>query len=376
MNPYDPTAQDQHLQQLEANRKLNLLEQYEQREVLRAKPLHVAVPTGDRCNLRCVFCTDRSPTSVMRYTNLPYERFTEFTKPLENALLVQLYGWGEPFFNASYEKMFDHVTAQFPGSRIQISTNGVLLTERWVEKILDYGKCLVNISLNAATAETYAQITRRNLFDRVVANVRRLTASKAERQVADLMISLSLVAIRPNVHELPQFIELSRDLGIQYVIIQDLGILESRHSDLFLGGEFESQAHDYFEIALQKAQEAGIYLDSFTHHPVSYFMQDRLNQPSIDIPHDCLAIWEQDEEPLFYPQWGECYEPWQTFLVSQNGAVSTCCRSREIMGNIFEQSFEEIWNGDTYRAYRRSINTFRPPAACLDCPVKNGCDIR
>jgi MoaA/NifB/PqqE/SkfB family radical SAM enzyme len=46
------------------------------------------------------------------------------------------------------------------------------------------------------------------------------------------------------------------------------------------------------------------------------------------------------------------------------------------MGNLLEQSLEEIWNGEVYRTYRRTINTFRPPAACLWCPVKTGHDIR
>jgi hypothetical protein len=46
------------------------------------------------------------------------------------------------------------------------------------------------------------------------------------------------------------------------------------------------------------------------------------------------------------------------------------------MGNLLEQTFDEIWNGEVYRAYRRTINTFRPPQACLSCPVKMGSDIR
>ena len=362
------------LQRLEQNRRLNLAEQYAQLETLQSKPLHVAVPTGDRCNLRCIFCTDRGPSSSASYTDLTFDRFLRFTGPLDGALLAQLYGWGEPFVNPDYERMFDYVAGHFGGTRIYISTNGVLLTDRWIDKLLAYGKCLVNVSLNAATPETYARLTQSNHFHRVVDNVRHLMRAKGERGASDLVVTLSFVAIKPNVHELPGFIELSDELGIRYVVLQDLNILEESHLQLFLGEE-EQKARQAFLSAADLARTRGIYLDSFTHYPVTYFMRDRSEPVPIELPRDCLSVWEQDDAP-FYPQPGECYEPWMTFLLSQNGAVTTCCRAREVMGNLREQSFEEIWNGEVYRAYRRTINTFRPPEACTTCPVKTGHDIR
>jgi radical SAM protein with 4Fe4S-binding SPASM domain len=362
------------LHQLEENRRLNLAEQYAQLETLESKPLHVAVPTGNRCNLRCIFCTDRSSSSPTKYTDLTFDQFLKFTEPLDGALLTQLYGWGEPLVNPDYERMFDYVAEHFPGTRIYISTNGVLLTDKWVDKLLTYGKCLVNVSLNAATPETYAQVTQNNLFPRVVDNVRHLMQAKEDRGINDLVVTFSFVAIKPNIHELPHFIELSDELGIRYVTLQDLNILEESHAQLFLGEE-EEEARQVFLAAAEIARARGVYLDSFTHYPVTYFVQDRSEAIPIALPRDCLSVWEQDNTP-FYPQPGECYEPWMTFLLSLNGEVTTCCRAREIMGNLLEQSFEEIWNGEVYRTYRRTINTFRPPEACTTCPVKTGLDIR
>jgi radical SAM protein with 4Fe4S-binding SPASM domain len=364
-----------HTHQLEQNRRLNLTEQYAQLEVLQSKPLHIAIPTGNRCNLRCIFCTDRSLSSPADYTDLTFDQFLQFTEPLDDALLTQLYGWGEPFVNPDYERMFDYVTEHFAGTRLYISTNGVLLTDEWADKLLAYGKCLVNVSLNAATPETYAQLTQRNLFHRVVGNVRNLMRAKEERAVNDLVVALSFVAIKPNIHELPRFIELSDELGIRYVTLQDLSILEEGHVQLFLGDD-EAEARRMFLVAAEIAQARGVYLDSFTHYPVTYFMQDRSESIPRDLPRDCLSVWEQDDNAPFYPQPVECYEPWMTFMISQNGAVTTCCRAREVMGNLLEQSFEEIWNGEVYRTYRRTINTFRPPEACTMCPVKTGHDVR
>ena len=361
-----------HTRLLARNHKLNMEEQYEQMEVLRSKPLHVAVPTGNRCNLRCIFCTDRSPAT--EYTDLTFDQFLRFTEPLEAASMVQLYGWGEPFVNPEYERMFDHVAEHYAGTRIYISTNGVLLTARWVDRLLGYGKCLINVSINAATRKTYAQIAQADLFQQVIDNVDRLARAKKERNATDLVISLSFVAIRPNIHELERFVALADELGVPYVIVQDLSIMEERHRQLFLG-EDEQRARASFLAAAEEARSRGVYLDSFTHYAVTYFSQERGSYAHLDLPRDCLPVWEQDDETLFSPQPGECYEPYQTFLISQNGATTTCCRAREVMGNLLEQSFDEIWNGKTYRAYRRAINTFRPPPACVSCPIKMGSDV-
>jgi radical SAM protein with 4Fe4S-binding SPASM domain len=371
----DNKSKSDHLIQIQANRELNLNEQYAQLEILQSMPLHVAIPTGDRCNLQCVFCTDRSLSSITKYTDLTFSQFLQFIQPLEKALLIQLYGWGEPLYNPDYEKMFDYVTEHYAGARIYVSTNGTLLTKKWVAKLLDYGRCLVNISINAGTPETYARLMQRKLFPRVVKNVQALIGAKEERNAEDFLVTLSYVTIKPNIHEISSFVELSDKLGIRYITLQDLNILEDSHYQLFLGdGEFE--ARSLFLAAFELAQAKGIYLDSFTHYPVEYFVQDRNKPISIDLPDDCLSVWEQVDNPPFYPQPGECYEPWMTFMISQSGAVTTCCRAKEVMGNLLEQSFYEIWNGEKYRAYRRTVNTFRPPEACLDCPVKAGYDIR
>lgn len=365
---------EDHLAEITANRRLNLQEQFAQYESLRSWPLHVAIPTGDRCNLRCVFCTDRSPSADW-YTDATFEGFLRFVEPVRKASLVQLYGWGEPFVNRAYGKMFDYVTNNFPGTRLYISTNGVLLNERWAKKIIDYGKCLVNISLNAATAETHRAIAGFDVFARIVANVRRLVRLRATRQVRDLVITLSFTATRINMAEFPRFIALSARLGIDYVVLQDLTLLEESHRALYLGNT-PDLAREAFLKGSELALEKGIYLDSFMHIPGIHFLRDRTESAAYELPRDCLAVWHQDDDAPFQPQAGECYEPWMTFMMSQNGVVATCCRARESMGNLNQQSFQEIWNGDLYRTYRRTINTFRPPEACRSCPVKTGHDIR
>ena len=51
-----------------------------------------------------------------------------------------------------------------------------------------------------------------------------------------------------------------------------------------------------------------------------------------------------------------------------------CCRDLEhktVLGNLFEQEFEEIWNGPAYQALRKDIveGTVENQQACRDCDM-------
>jgi radical SAM protein with 4Fe4S-binding SPASM domain len=61
--------------------------------------------------------------------------------------------------------------------------------------------------------------------------------------------------------------------------------------------------------------------------------------------------------------------------VTANGNVLPCCIApftdaayeSIVLGNIFQQTAEEIWNGPQYRAWRRGMLQGCPPDACANC---------
>lgn len=66
-----------------------------------------------------------------------------------------------------------------------------------------------------------------------------------------------------------------------------------------------------------------------------------------------------------------CREPFYGFTVHVNGNVVPCDRDwagENVMGNVFEQTIEEIWNGPRYRAFRDQMKSTQKPAMCRACP--------
>ncbi|MDD5216864.1 MAG: radical SAM/SPASM domain-containing protein [Candidatus Omnitrophica bacterium] len=69
-----------------------------------------------------------------------------------------------------------------------------------------------------------------------------------------------------------------------------------------------------------------------------------------------------------------CPYPWLSLVIASNGEVVACCRDLEhktIMGNLFEQELQEIWNGEKYQQLRMDLAERKPYKinACKDCDM-------
>ena len=74
-----------------------------------------------------------------------------------------------------------------------------------------------------------------------------------------------------------------------------------------------------------------------------------------------------------------CQKPWtdvNNFTV--DGRMDVCCittgssQAHYAIGNIQEQNFQEIWNGERMRDFRRTVNSDKPLPPCQRCPMAYG----
>jgi radical SAM protein with 4Fe4S-binding SPASM domain len=340
----------------EENNKLNEKERNLQKEILKSYPVNVILPTGTKCNNRCIFCTDRSPQTSSHYSDLSFDRFVRLCEPLEYATSVGLYGWGEPLLNPDYGRMFNYVVENFPGIEITVSTNGILLNGGWIEKFVSCENISLNISLNASNAKTYKLLAQNDQFDRITENIQRLIDLKKKENTNSPEIVLSFVAIKENIIELPAFVRLASRLGVDRVVVQDLILLDEnlRKHSLTLYAEF---AKSIFLVALKTAQESGVHLIPFV--PVYY------------LPIDSNSFVENEKiDRKVSAEF--CIEPWIYLRVSSEGEVKLCCYSEEVLGNLNYEKMADLWNGEKYRYFRRKVNSDDLPEDCKKCPKKLG----
>ncbi|GMA19817.1 GTP 3',8-cyclase MoaA [Arsenicicoccus piscis] len=141
-----------------------------------ARDLRVSVT--DRCNLRCTYC-------------MPAEGLPWLPRPemLDDDELVRVVGLfvsmgvtqvrltgGEPLLRRSLVDVVGRIAALEPRPRIAMTTNGVGLA-RVAAPLAAAGLDRVNISLDTVDRDTFAQLTRRDRFDDVVAGLEAAAAA-------------------------------------------------------------------------------------------------------------------------------------------------------------------------------------------------------
>jgi cyclic pyranopterin phosphate synthase len=165
------------------------------------------VSVTDRCNFRCRYCMPAEGLEwLARDAVLSFEEIERVVRVLASMGVdeVRLTG-GEPLVRRDLPLLVE-LLAAVPGLEdLSLTTNGVLL-DRLAEPLVRAGLRRVNVSLDTLSHVRFAEITRRDALDRVLAGL-----AEAERYPELRPIKVNCVAIKGFTEaEVPALAELAR----------------------------------------------------------------------------------------------------------------------------------------------------------------------
>jgi cyclic pyranopterin phosphate synthase len=169
------------------------------------KSLRVSVT--DKCNFRCRYCMPAEGLEWLpREEVLSFEEIARLVGVLAEMGVeeVRLTG-GEPLVRRDLPVLVG-MLARIPGvDDLSLTTNGVLL-DRLAAPLVQAGLRRINVSLDSLSHTRFAEITRRDALDRVLAGL-----AEAERYPELRPIKVNCVAIRGfTEEEVPALAELAR----------------------------------------------------------------------------------------------------------------------------------------------------------------------
>jgi|JI10StandDraft_1071094.scaffolds.fasta_scaffold04979_9 molybdenum cofactor biosynthesis enzyme MoaA len=169
-------------------------------------PLELVVPATSYCNYDCLMCSHGAEGSLT--DELP-PAFYQALAPLWPGLgRLEVLG-GEPLASPVFrEFLAGPVWRAHPQLEVALTTNGSYLTPDALDRYRDVAFAHVTISLNAATAATYAAVNRGLPWARIRGHLDALWARRAERG-DPAAITYSFVILRANRHELEAFTALA-----------------------------------------------------------------------------------------------------------------------------------------------------------------------
>jgi MoaA/NifB/PqqE/SkfB family radical SAM enzyme len=184
---------------------------------------HLQVEVTTRCDLPgCLMCPRRAWPERWLNQDLSWQNFERLIPALKLFTHVHLSGWGEPLL---HPRLWDMAkTARSQGCGVSLTTNGMNLTEAVQMQVLDHLD-MVAVSLDGAKAETYERLRPGADFRRVTEQVAALCSRKRSLGRPRPEVVLLFMKMRPNVAELPDFLRLAGDLGVDRVNATNLDFI-------------------------------------------------------------------------------------------------------------------------------------------------------
>ena len=156
-----------------------------------AEPVCLYLETTNRCNLLCTTCP-RTFEDLEPPADMSWELFTSIVDQFARIARVVLHGVGEPMMVRALPRMIRYLKDR--GVYILFNTNGTLLTQRAGRELIDAGLDELRISLDAATPQSFALVRGRDLFARIVRNVRAFTVGSSRVDLQACKLEYSIVS--------------------------------------------------------------------------------------------------------------------------------------------------------------------------------------
>src|SRR4051812_12092472 len=325
-------------------------------------PQHLQVEVSGACNLRCRMCLVRyAPAVGRREGALAYEDFLALVDSVPQLKRLTLQGLGEPLLSPHLLEMIRHAARR--GVHVGFNTNGVLLSRAVAKALVASGTSHVHVSLDGASAATYEDMRhgtghapRPGQFERVVANLRGLLASRGEARRPRVV--LVFVAMRRNVEELEALVALAADLGVDELWVQNLSHVFS-----------DTDPAGGYEAIRRYAESEALFAEPQTATAArAIFARAAARARGLGLKLRLPDLREAEA--------GSCSWPWDGAYVTHRGHVQPCCMvmgsDRATLGRLADRPFPEIWHGEAYRRFRRALASGDPPDVCAGCSEYRG----
>jgi len=316
----------------------------------------IQVEVSSHCNASCAYC----PRTVYRDTwinrNLSLAVFKKLLPAIANTELVFLQGWGEPFLNPDIFTMI--VLAKKVGCRVGTTTNGMLLDNWRMNRLIECGMDIVSFSI-AGLDDMNDTLRKGTRLEAVLNIIRKLNQEKKNRGLTKPAIHISYLLFRSGLKDLARMPDVLMDLGINQVVISTLDFVPTEeYEDETLSPSNTAEYDEllsYLDGVKATAERVGLQV---------HYNLERANKAR-----------------------GSCSEnPQRSFYISSDGTVSPCVFTnlpvsnvsysfhgekfpyeQLTFGNIRNHSISAIWRQKEYAAFRRSFDTGLLTPACRNC---------
>ncbi len=334
------------------------------------------VEPTNHCNLDCLTCYRNNWAEALgRMNDATYQRILDSVKEIDPKPTIFFGGIGEPTL---HKRLPDWIAqAKALGSRVEMITNGTLLTEELSRQLIAAGLDLLWVSIDGATPESYADVRLGAELPNVLHNLSVLRRLRGGGHFPKPEIGIAFVAMERNIDDLPEVLKIARRHGAKHFKVSNVLAIDEQ-----LRGErlYESAANDLAFISSAFTPHLSLPKMPFTEKTRAALFEAFRSGYNVNFAGNSFS---DANDVCNFVESGSLAVAW-------NGNVSPCLplmhshmhyikghwrRSRaHIVGNVNERGLLELWNDPAYVRYRDHVQgfAFSPCTFCGGCEMLDG----
>jgi MoaA/NifB/PqqE/SkfB family radical SAM enzyme len=308
-------------------------------------PVDVQILPVDYCNAKCVFCPAFAVPSKIKEKHAPalivkknrlnldlFYRLIDELKEMGGAKRVHFTG-GEPLLHPELTSMVAYLKRKMPWCEAAVVTNGINLS-KMAKDLIAAGVDRFSVSINGTSAESLRRLGMggKTALDKIINGLKALTELRSHN--GRPFLGLTSVLTRHNYNEVEDLTNLA--LGLKVSSLTFLPLV------LFRFGEYKSN-----DIHALSPEEFRKFKENLNN------MQKVSRKIGIFI--GLSSRWDErgciDSGKLY--QEIPCYSGYTFTLVSSDGKILPCCNCLNALGDLNNQSFEDIWQSEGYTKFRK-----------------------
>ena len=288
-------------------------------------PFNISIEPTTSCNLGCPECPSGLKSFTRDTGTLSVDFYKKFLNEVQKDLIyLYFYFQGEPYLHpdflslvkAASEKKIYTVT----------STNAHFLSPRKATETVQSGLDRILISIDGASQETYESYRKGGKLAKVIEGTKNLVKAKRQLNSSTPHIIIQFLVVKPNEHEIPEILQLGKDLGVDEVKLKTAQVYDFKN-----GNELIPSIEQYSRY---RKNEDG-----------SYRIKNKLENKCWKLWHSCVVTWD--------------------------GNIVPCCFDKDAkyeMGSLQTHTFQSIWENKNYKAFRgQLVNNRKSIDICTNC---------
>ena len=354
-----------------AKRSLKVFSSFVQFSDYAFRPSVIFLVINSRCNLHCKMCDVGQNESNSQFYKIMKRDKTELELPRLKELISEVKKFKpliaitstEPLLYKNLLQFSDYVIKK--GLKLQITTNGFLL-ERFADDFVKIGLHKLWVSLDGPP-EIHNYIRGHpKSFENAYRGIEKVELAKEKLHKNYPKIYINYAISNYNYDCLSKFMESIKNLPVKSITFSHMNYITEemakKHNKLF--GNICRATASSVKDAYPRKVDAKILFQEIESVKKRY--SDKIFVGPNLKNEDEIRIYYQ--KPEIFIAGDRCLTPWKVSQILANGDVVTMTRCFDVvLGNIYENSFREIWNGEKSRAWRKTLRKYKAFPTCSRC---------